>query len=637
MELTINQALQKAIEAHKAGELQTAEKLYTAIIKAQPEHPYANHNMGVLTVSFGKELEALPFFETALQSSITVEQFFLSYIDALIGLNRKKAAKSVLLQAKYNGLKGGAFDALEKRLYDTQKNVIGVVQNGDPPQNQLQPLIDLYNQGQSQKVLNKSKILLQSFPNSLFLYNIQGASHAELKQFEIAIANYQQALNINSDVAGIHFNIGNAHDQLKEETAAIMSYEQAIKIKPQYAEAYYNLGVLHKKNNDIEAALRSYELAIEIKPDYTEAYNNMGNLLRDIGKFTEAQKSLEQAIWLNPESAQAYFTLSTVKRFRSGDKQVSEMERFCEVEEIMDDERCLLCFALGKAYEDLNNLTKSFDFLRRGNILRKKLLRYEIGKDIALFKSLKNSQISIMKNSLKISEVVLATKPIFIVGMPRSGTTLIEQIVSCHPAVTGAGELSFVEEFGINLATGISRGSKIEIENFRKRYLLKLKSRSKGKAFVVDKLPHNFLYIGLICSAFPEAKIIHVKRDPAATCWSNYKNYFESEGLGYCYDLGDLVSYYSLYQDLMKVWTEVYGNHIYHLNYDTLTLNQEKESRRLVKYLELDWQTEFLFPELNKRSVSTVSGLQVRRKVYQKSSQQWRKFLPFIGQKLDQF
>jgi hypothetical protein len=149
-------------------------------------------------------------------------------------------------------------------------------------------------------------------------------------------------------------------------------------------------------------------------------------------------------------------------------------------------------------------------------------------------------------------------------------------------------------------------------------------------------MPNNFKFIGLILSAFPEAKIIHVKRNPAATCWSNYKHYFPTKGLGHCYELNDLVYYYGLYQELMEFWQDQFGDRIYNLNYDSLTVNQEEETRALLQHLGLQWEEGCLSPQNNKRIVRTASSQQVRQKVYQGSSQDWLKFEPYLKGAFDQ-
>jgi hypothetical protein len=168
------------------------------------------------------------------------------------------------------------------------------------------------------------------------------------------------------------------------------------------------------------------------------------------------------------------------------------------------------------------------------------------------------------------------------------------------------------------------------VSAFRERYLAELAKRADGQAFVTDKMPQNFRYIALICAAFPEAKIIHVLRNTEATCWSNFKHYFASKGLGYSYNLEDTVAYYGLYKHLMHFWSQSYSDRIYHLDYDKLTENQEPETRRLIENLGLNWEDECLAPQNNKRSVRTSSQHQVRQKVYKGSSQAWRKYEPFL-------
>ena len=235
--------------------------------------------------------------------------------------------------------------------------------------------------------------------------------------------------------------------------------------------------------------------------------------------------------------------------------------------------------------------------------------------------------------------------------MPRSGTTLVEQIISSHSKVTGAGELNYVQEFGATIAIGESNIDSDTLLDFRKKYLKKIKELSKGSALITDKMPLNFRFIGLILSAFPEAKIVHVKRNPAATCWGNYTKHYGVKNVGYkilpnkkftgliangfSYNFDDLVNYYKLYQDLMRFWEEHYNDQIYNLDYEKLTEDQENETKKLIKYLGLDWEESCLSPQDNIRSVHSSSSVQVRQKVYQGSSDKWKKFKPFLNGMLD--
>ena len=541
------------------------------------------------------------------------------------------------------------------------------MKNQDPNQEHLQSIISLFNQGQLQQALSESSQLLERFPNSVILYNIAGACNAGLMQFDAAINNYKKALKINPYYADAYSNMGNVLKDKGDLEAAIESYKQALKIKPDYAQAYSNMGIALKGKGDLNAAISSYKQALKIKPDYAEAYNNMGSALNDKGDLEAAIESYKQALTIKPDYAEAYNnmgialkdkgdleaaiesykqalkikpdyaevyrSLSNMHRYKEHDEYFLKMQSLCQSSSLSDEQRCHLNFALSKASEDLNEISQSFNYLKIGNELRKKILSYDIKQDIELFSQLKKSYPSIALQSVVESSDL---KPIFILGMPRSGTTLVEQIVSSHSEVTGAGELSYVSRFGDPIARGAIKPNAKMILDFRQRYIEALKKRSDGRSIVTDKMPQNFLYVGLIFAAFPDAKVIHVNRDPAATCWSNYKHYFIDKELGYCYDLDDTVTYFGLYTDLMQFWLGHYGDRIYNLNYDNLTINQDDETRKLIEYLELEWENDCLSPQHNKRIAFTASQQQVRQKVYQGSSQQWRKFEPYLNGAFDQ-
>jgi hypothetical protein len=244
-----------------------------------------------------------------------------------------------------------------------------------------------------------------------------------------------------------------------------------------------------------------------------------------------------------------------------------------------------------------------------------------------VFNHIKKAHSIINKNSLHAINLVNKPKPIFIIGMPRSGTTLIEQVISSHSEVMGAGETPYVHQFGNAILNNASSINTNDLLNFRKNYIDKLESLSNGKPMITDKMPQNFLYISLICSTFKNAKIVHVKRNPAATCWGNYKQLFENKKTNnYSYSLNDVVDYFGLYKKLMQFWEEQYSNLIYHLDYEMFTMNQEDETIKLIKYLDLKWENQCLTPQNNKRFINTASNAQIRQKVYQGSSLQWKKF-----------
>ena len=302
MELTFDQALQKGVEAHKAGRVQEADRYYTAILKANPKNPDANHNMGVLAVGVGKVQEALPFFKAALEVSPKISQYWLSYIDALIKLDRITDAKAVFDQAKSNGAQGDGFDTLERRIRTLSKKELPQ----DPPKEQVQPLINLYSQGQYQEAVIEASQLLNQFPNSVNLYNIIGVANKDSGKLEEAIEAYNKALSIKPDYAEAYNNMGNALQKQGKLEEAVKAFNRALSIKPDYLEAYYNMGNVFQRQGKLDEAIEAYDKTLSIKPDYAEACNNVGIALKEQGKLKEAIEAYNKALSIKPDYAEAY-------------------------------------------------------------------------------------------------------------------------------------------------------------------------------------------------------------------------------------------------------------------------------------------------------------------------------------------
>ena len=742
MELTVDQALQKGIEAHKAGKLQEADQYYAAILQSQPKHPDANHNMGILAVGVGKVKEALPFFKIALEANPSIAQFWLSYIDTLIKLEKLVDAKAILDQAKSNGAKGDGFDQLDKRLREagekpladgktgleetpqlpnvlnslkldqaiklaTKKSKEGSPEEAkriyqdilakfpknkkaieglkrlserslgkapsvqDPPQKKQQSLIKLYSQGQLEQVLERAKILLQQFPNSIFLHNMCGIIYQKYGELEFSIEAYTKAITIKPDYAEAYYNMGlalKAHGKLDE---AIKAYNKALTIKSDYAEAYNDLGVALKGQGKMEEAITAFHKALNIKNDFSEAHINLGNALQDQnrpeeavlafrkalsiqpksaefhlsvgvaysrqGKLAEAIKAYENAVYFRPNYALAHLYLSALIRYVKGNPQIELVKNLLTCDEIPDKDKSCLHYAYAKMNEDLGKFSVSLENYIAGGKLRKEILAYDPSQDFRSFSKIKAAAPQLMRCAFSKSAKPLDHTPIFILGMPRSGTTLVEQIISSHSQVYGAGELNFLGPVGASIIHGNVRANAKNLLEIRNFYLSQLKKVSCKIQFVTDKMPHNFRMIGLIISALPEAKIIHTKREPAATCWANFKQYFHLDGLGYSYDIGDTVRFFNLYRDLMDFWDKIYDNCVYHLDYDELTINQVSETKKVIKYLGLNWEEACLSPHENNQGVKTASQHQVRKKVYWGSSQAWKKYEPFLNGVFDQF
>ena len=306
MDLTLEQALRKGIEAHKAGKVQEADQYYTAILNANPKHPDANHNMGVLAVGIGKVEEALPFFKIALDANQNMVQYWISYIDALIKLDRSDNAKAVFEQAEGKGIEGDDFDRLKQRMGQAKTDAIIDPKSQDPPQEKLQSLIKLYNQNMLLQVFTDAQKLTKRYTKSLPLWNLMGIAAAQIGKLDDAILAFQKTLSIKPDYADSYNNMGIALNEQGKHKEAIAAYNKALSIKPEYAEAHNNMGVALKYEGKRKEAIVAYTKALSIKPEYAEAHNNMGVALNEQGKSKEAIAAYNKALSIKPEYAEAY-------------------------------------------------------------------------------------------------------------------------------------------------------------------------------------------------------------------------------------------------------------------------------------------------------------------------------------------
>ena len=340
MELTIEQALQQGVAAHKEGNLKDAERLYRAILQSQPQHPDANHNLGILAVSESKSVEALPLFKTALEANPKIEKFWVSYIEALIKEKKFDSARQVLEQAKKQGVDRGILNSLKGQLSPKieKLNFADI-----PPQELRNILIAHYQKGRFSDAEKLSKEITQDFPRHCFAWKVLGAvleatgrkSEAvdanqtavelspqdaaahfnlgntlkELGRLDEALASYINAIAWKPDFVEAHYNIGNTRKELGSLDAAEASYRQAILLKPAFAEAHYNLGITLQELCRSDESEESYTQAIALKPDFVEAHFNLGNMLKELGRLNEAEASYRQAIALKPDYTEAYGNL----------------------------------------------------------------------------------------------------------------------------------------------------------------------------------------------------------------------------------------------------------------------------------------------------------------------------------------
>jgi len=443
-----------------------------------------------------------------------------------------------------------------------------------------------------------------------------------------AIAAYKKSLSINKNFSEAYNNLANVQKKNENFDEALLNYKNAIKTKENNLEAYYNLANLYKSLKKYGDSIKNYQKVIKLNPNFSDPYNNIGTIYSILGKFNEASEFYLKSINVNKYFAEAYKNYVQLSKIDENDEVFNNLKKIVKDENLDEKQKEVFFYSISKVYFDIGNNDLAFKYLNSANKLKLQNLDYSFNKDKKEFKKIKEYFLNKEILNLKKFEEN-QVKPIFILGMPRSGTSLIEQIVSNHSEVHGAGELDLLPISVKNSNWEHSNDFENTIKKIRKEYLDKLSLISKKK-YITDKLPGNFKRIGFILSAFPECKIIHLERNPMAICWSNYKSNFNSTGMGFTLNQEHTAEYYILYKDLMKFWNERYSERIININYERLVENFEEEIKKLFLKLNLNWEKQLYDFHKNERPVETASFLQVRSKVYQKSSEQWKSYEKFL-------
>ena len=458
-----------------------------------------------------------------------------------------------------------------------------------------------------------------------------GIALSALGQPDDAVAHFRKAIEIEPDFAEAHSNLATALKKLGRLDEAVVHFHKAIDIKPDFAEAHSNLGTALSELGRQDDAVAHFRKAIEIEPDHAKAHSNLGTTLSELGRLDEGVAHFRKAIEINPDFAEAHRHLTFSKTHSKYDDDIRVMEEIFAQPDIPDEQRMHLAFGLGKSFEDLQQYEKAFEFFAEGNAIKRRTFSFEIKKWRMHFKK----QKEIFDDSLfRRHQGVGCTDetPIFVLGMPRSGTTLIEQILASHPDVHAAGELDVLSKTINSSFDAKSYPEKVRrvdgdlFERLANEYIHQVREKSKNTRFITDKMPHNFLHIGMIKLMLPNAKIILCRRSPEDTCLSIFKTYFASVDHTYAYDQIELGKYYSLYRELMEHWHSVLPGFIHEIQYEDVVSDQEAQTRALLAHCGLEWNDTCLKFYKTDRPVKTASAAQVRQPIYKDSVQSWMRY-----------
>ena len=482
-----------------------------------------------------------------------------------------------------------------------------------------------------------SKKLISKHPKIPFLLNLLGLIMMEKRDYKEAMYYYNQCIKIQPNNANVYNNLGTLYKAKNEYTKAESYYKKSIELDKKIIEPQNNLGSLYIDQTKYEDAIICFKKCINIEPKSPISHYNLGIANISIGKIKDAKKHLEESINIYPQFYKAHRAISRIKKYSKKDNHINILEDLLKNLNLANTDKIELSFALGKAYDDIKNFDKAFSYYEIGNKLRNEDVNFKSEREILEFELIKDFFIHC--NYKKYKNKSLSDKtPIFILGMPRSGTTLVEQIVSSHPNVYGGGELNFLDQVikkyfyvkGYLSKEKLNSANADILHNIAKEYLYKIK-RLSNKEKITDKLPINFKWIGFIKLMFPNATIIHCERNSKDTCLSIYKNYFTNSDLNYAYNMNNLVFFYNLYLNLMNFWKDCFPKSIKSTKYEKLIDNPKFEIKKIISYCNLDWNKKCLEFYNNSRPINTASDIQARSKIYKSSINSWKKYDKFIA------
>jgi tetratricopeptide (TPR) repeat protein len=496
----------------------------------------------------------------------------------------------------------------------------------------------LHDLGRLTEAMQHYREALRLRPDFPEAYANLGVTFGDRGEFGIAVQHYQEALRLKSDFPEAHYNLGNALQELGYLEAAVEHYRAALRLRPNFPEGHNNLANVLQTQGKFDEAKASYQQALRLRADFQEARAGLARVLEKEGSFEQAYEHLKPLVEAGSTNPAVLITFALLCRhFDRRTEARTLLERRLTQGSIPLGQRRVLLFMLGTLCDELGAFDQAFMYYQQANILKPR--RFDPSQHAAFIEALiatcNADFLARMPRATQQSE-----RPIFIVGMPRSGTSLVEQILASHPAVYGAGELEDINQIANSLADTLGTDrpypyslkmlSQETLNSTAQRYLDRLAMLSDDALRVTDKMPGNFVHLGLIALLFPRARIIHCVRDPLDTCLSCYFQDFVNLH-PYAYDLTHLGAYYRQYQRLMRHWEEVLDLPMLKVQYEELVAHQEPLSRQIVAFCGLEWHEQCLRFHETKRVVRTASYDQVRRPMYTTSIGRHRHYARYLG------
>ena len=466
----------------------------------------------------------------------------------------------------------------------------------------------------------KSIILLKPNAENYYIY---GNIHKQLKNYKEASEYFLKAINLKFDYSEAYNNLGNTKFKLGFIDEAVKNYQQAIKFNKKNIPAYLNLAHVYSEEKNFDELKKVLQDVLKFDENNTSALNDLGYLNLILGNVDEGRKLFEKVINIDDKHIRAFKNYFLITKVEKDNKFLKKLEQI-DLSKVNDEDKIFAYTSLSKCNFDLNKSDLALKYLEESHKIKRTKSNFSFQTEKKLFEKIKNIFEQNSNEQPKYTDKLNIT-PIFILGMPRSGTTLLEQVLSSHSNIHGAGELNYLPKIIDKIKLDKLQNFVSFTKTIRLEYYEKV-SKLTNKKFVIDKLPMNFRWIGFISKAFPEAKIIHIQRNPMAICWSNYRINFPDPGMDFSLSQKNTAKYYILYDDLIKFWSKKLKEKIIHISYESFVNDFEKETFSLFKKLGIKWEENVKNFSKNIRPVQTASLLQVRDTIKKNTSDEWKKY-----------
>jgi tetratricopeptide (TPR) repeat protein len=511
------------------------------------------------------------------------------------------------------------------------------------PEQLYAQLVDAFRQARWRDAQLIAERLLPHAPNHPGVFSIAGVTCMELQQPDAAVAHLRRATELDPSRADFATLLAKALSMAGSHGESLEAVDRALSLDPADPMTLDTLGMICIRAQAHATAAAVFRRAVALAPENAGFRFNLATALLGLGEPAAAEAELEECIALAPGYWNPHLSLAQLRRQTPERNHLTRLLPLLKRNAEDIDARTYLNMALAKEYEDLADYPRAFDHLVQAKTAARRRVRYSISEDERLFELIMRSFPQARPEP--VGEP--SNEPIFVVGMPRSGTTLVERILSSHPDVHGAGELqNFAETLqrisghrGSFIAdpSAMATLDRLDWKQLGADYIASTRPATGHTSRFVDKLPHNFLFIGFIASALPNARIVCLRRDPVDTCLSNFRQLFEPDlpHFGYSFDLLDTGRYYLLFDRLMAHWKRVVPGRVFEVNYENLIESQESATRNLLEFCGLPWHEACLHFEGNAAPVGTLSASQVREPIYRSAVGRWKRYAPQLNPLLD--